>query len=140
VTVLHGPNTEICDLVTSQIKSHKLKSNPNHITCLKINLLYSNQMTKYDSIMIKIKSWFGFAHHWLQSIKASDNVVENYTIRTRYGGSGRRDVREEVGFRSAICSVHDSQLHQLYFLQVIFAFRLITHISPFIFWTPVRPS
>jgi len=37
--------TEISDLVTSQIKSHQLKSNPNKIACFQIKnfVLKSNQ-------------------------------------------------------------------------------------------------
>jgi len=53
--------TEICDLVTSQIKSYQLKSNPNQITFP--NQIFRTEIT-CDSITLYIRSCFRFAHHW----------------------------------------------------------------------------
>jgi len=57
-----------------QIKSHVSKS----------NLLYSNQIITSDSIMIQIKSWFGFAHHcyqhtWQRNVYPAVGLLANST-------------------------------------------------------------
>jgi len=49
-------------MISNQITKFQIKSKSNH-TFSKSNHYSSNQIIMCDSIMIKIKSWFGFAHH-----------------------------------------------------------------------------